>query len=281
MPLNRKKKGGEAIPPDMPHDAINIASNTATQQGTSYSDYSSGKTWNFQQGPIDKLRGLYGGLGDKDIERAAAGKGSANGVITGLNYTKIVGVFPPHSTLVGVRDGNLSLPVFYSTYIQGQKPGAFWTFEDSAWKRSMMQTSWVNVVPKGTPESPMIDPKTGVYLFEWSANVGDATARTGLGAADFVGHTVENLVDGQVNQASMGLVNLPKYMPTISMGFDETPEDKAARLAAATEIKGGKRTKKRKMNKRKKTLRKKSKRKRKTVKGGKRRKSKKFKRTRK
>ena len=256
---------------------------SATQQGTSYADYSSGKTWNLQQGPIEKLRGLYGGLDDKDIERAAAGKGGANGVIKGLNYNNIVGVFPPHSTLVGVREdngaANLSLPVFYSTYIQGQKPGAFWTFEDSGFKRGTMQTSWINVEPKGTPESPMIDPKTGVYVFEWASNFGDAAARTGLGAADFVGHAAEGLVDGQVQGMSYGLVNLPKFMPKVSMGFDETPEDKAERIKKANKIEGGKITKKRKMNKRKKTLRKKSKRK--TLKCGKRRKSKKFKRTRK
>ena len=143
----------------------------------------------------------------------------------------------------------------------------------------MMQTSWINVVPKGTPESPMIDPKTGVYLFEWSANMGDTAARTGLGAVDFVGHAAEGIIDGQINQASLGLVQPKQYMPNLKRGFDETPEDRAARIAAATAIEGGKRTKKRKMNKRKKTLRKKSKRK--TLKGGKRRKSKKFKRTRK
>merc|ERR1712070_74321 len=246
MPVNRKKKGGIAPPPHMPHHA----SHPATQQGTSYADYRTGKTWNLQQGPIEKLRGLYGGLGDKDIERAAAGKGGANGVIKGLNYNNIVGVFPPHSTLVGVRDGDLSLPVFYSTYIQGQKPGAFWTFEDSGWKRAM-GTSWVNVTPKGTPESPMIDPKTGVYLFEWSANMGDAAARTGLGAADFVGHAAQGLAAGQLQNATFGLVNVQGPEWTAKMGFDETPEDKAERLAAANRIEGGKRTKKRKMNKRK------------------------------
>ena len=248
-----------------------------------YKDFSSGKTWTFQEGPIKKLRKMYGNLSDKDIEIKAAEDGDGKN-LKGLKFKNLVGAFPPYSTLVGAyfRDGkvNLHLPVFHSKMIEGQEEGAFWTFEDGYYSRTV-GNKWINVKPMGTPESPKIDPTTGVYVFEWASNYGDAAIRTGLGTADTVGHLAEGGLDGAISSkyiVNPGMFGI-QLMPNIKRGFVETKEHKEMMKKMREQIEGGKRTKKRNMNKKKKTLRKKNKRK--TLKGGKRRKSKKFKRTRK
>ena len=247
-----------------------------------YKDFSTRKTWTFQEGPIQKLRDLYGGLEDKDIERAGAGNGDGKN-LKGLKMPVFTDAFPPESTLVGAyfRDGkvNLHLPVFHSKMIEGQEEGAFWTFEDGV--LNYVGNKWINVQPMGTPESPKIDPTTGVYIFKWAPNYGDATVRTSLGTAETVGHLAEGALDGWIASQAMGLNPgmFGQFTPKMKRGFVKTEADKKAEIDAAQAIKGGKRTKKRKMNKKKKTLRKNNKRK--TLKGGKRRKSKNFKRTRK
>ena len=249
-----------------------------------YKDFSSGKTWTFQEGPIKKLRKMYGNISDKDIEIKAAEDGDGN-YLKGLKFKNLAGAFPPYSTLVGAyfREGkiNLHLPVFFTKMIEGQEEGAFWTFEDGSVSRTV-GNNWINVKPMGTPESPKIDPTTGVYVFEWASNFGDAATRTGLGVADVAGHIGEGAIDGYVgNTYAYGLNPsiFGSFAPRLKRGFVETKEHKEMMKKMREAVEGGKRTKKRKMNKKKKTLRKKNKRK--TLKGGKRRKSKNFKRTRK
>ena len=232
-------------------------------------DFNTGRSLSFEDDSINKLRQKYNGATDEQIIDGKMGNGGGIQALNGgLNFIFKEGVIPwkGDSKLVGVRGDSLlgrgaqlDKPVFYTTSIPGQKPGSFWTFEDEGYKRAG-GTSWINMVPiSDDGKTPFKDPIKGVYLFTWAANVGDSAYRGAANVGEGTLQTGKLVGEG----ALYGLSAVP------------------AALIGAAAYSGGKRTKKRKMNKRKKTLRKKSKRKRKTVKGGKRRKSKNFKRTRK
>ncbi len=173
--------------------------------GGEYYDFSTEKKYNFDTGIIGNLRTLYNNATDEEIQDAKMGNNEEKNIphLKPLNFA-VLGVakrdmgyiYGEDSKLVGVRgDGlgsswdkyaNLEAPVFWTNRIEGQKDGAFWTFEDDPSKRTFMHTTWINVKPilegkddKGN-DKPMTRKVEGkeVYLFEWAANPGDSTAKT-------------------------------------------------------------------------------------------------------